>query len=126
MKISLLVLVSLIAILSKSVFGESLNKVGYYCIADDYQTTATFQGRLFYFTLDANCMKLKNTENKDTWSWKINVNNSLGDSEGSRNSCKEADDGWIGNPAIWKSQDRKLISMDMHLGKASFSCQPKK
>jgi hypothetical protein len=125
MKISLLVFTSLLTILSKSVLGDSLNKADYYCTADDYQTVSTFRGKLFYFTLDSNCMKLKNTETKDTWSWKINLKNSLGDTEGSRNLCDKNDDGWVGNPAIWKSQDRKLISMDMHLGKTSFSCQPK-
>jgi len=125
MKIKLYIFWLLLLTISNHVFSQNNAAVGFYCTADDYQTASSFRGKLFYFTTDGNCMRLKNTETKDTWSWKINLKNSLGDTEGSRNSCNKNDDGWVGNPAIWKSQDRKLVSMDMNLGKTSFSCQPK-
>jgi len=76
----------------------------------------------FSISVDSTCIKLLNLEDKKMdWSWKVNLTNSLGDLEGSRHNCTKKDDGWIGNPAIWKMSEMKFIAFNTSTNNSGFS-----
>jgi len=82
----------------------------YVCTPSDSKTQLTYLGKLFLLTIDTKCIKLRSLQHKsDSWHWKVTLTNSLGDVEGSRHFCDQKDDGWIGNPAVWRKSSKKLI-----------------
>ena len=84
------------------------------CTPADAITQITYGGKLFSVSIDSTCIKLLNLEDKTKdWSWKVSLTNSLGDLEGSRRFCTKKDDGLIGNPAIWKMSEMKLIAFSI-------------
>jgi hypothetical protein len=99
------------------------------CTPADAGTQIVYGGKLFSVSVDSTCIRLLNLENKTKeWSWKVSLTNSLGDLEGSRQFCTKKDDGYIGNPAVWKMSAMKLITFNVSTENLSssantFNCQ---
>ena len=101
----------LISLLLCSVSCAWATKKVFVCTPADIPTQIMYGGKLFSISVDSTCIKLLNLEDKKMdWSWKVNLTNSLGDLEGSRHNCTKKDDGWIGNPAIWRMSEMKFIA----------------
>ncbi len=119
----------LISILLFSVNSAWATKKVFVCTPADAPTQIAYGGKLFSVSVDSACIKLLNLEDKTKdWSWKVSLTNSLGDLEGSRHYCTKKDDGLIGNPAIWKMSEMKLITFNTstnYLGynNNTFNCQ---
>lgn len=89
-------------------------KKNFVCTPADAGTQIVYGGKLFSVSVDSTCITLLNLENKTKeWSWKVSLTNSLGDLEGSRQFCNKKDDGYIGNPAVWKMSAMKLITFNI-------------
>jgi hypothetical protein len=105
------------------------SKQVFVCTAADKPTQIMYRGKLFSVSVDSTCIKLLNLEDKKLdWSWKVSLKNSLGDLEGSRHDCSKNDEGWIGNPVIWRSSELKLIAFNsatnnFGFSASSFNCQ---
>jgi hypothetical protein len=98
--------------------------VEYVCRSADIGTSLFYHGEVFKLKVNDDCLMLTSLEAKDTaWSWKIYSSNSLGDKEGLRNLCNKADDGLIGQPAIWRQGKMKFISFDEDRAPSRFNCQ---
>jgi hypothetical protein len=119
----------LISLLLFSVSSAWATKKNFVCTPADAGTQIVYGGKLFSVSVDSTCIRLLNLENKTKeWSWKVSLTNSLGDLEGSRQFCNKKDDGYIGNPAVWKMSAMKLITFNVstdNLGSSAntFNCQ---
>ena len=119
----------LISLLLFSASYSWASKQVFVCTPADAPTQIAYGGKLFSVSIDSACIKLLNLEDKTKdWSWKVSLTNSLGDLEGSRHYCTKKDDGLIGNPAIWKMSEMKLITFNTstnYLGynNNTFNCQ---
>lgn len=120
------ILISLL-LFSTSYVGAA-NKV-FVCTPADAPTQIMYGGKIFSVSVNSSCIKLLNLEDKlKDWSWKVSLTSSLGDLEGSRHNCTKNDDGWIGNPAIWRMSEMKLIVFNTAANNfgftaSTFNCQ---
>jgi len=104
----------LIALLLFSVGSSWATTKNFVCTPADAGTQIVYGGKLFSVSVDSTCIRLLNLENKTKeWSWKVSLTNTLGDLEGSRQFCTKKDDGYIGNPAVWKMSAMKLITFNI-------------
>ena len=119
----------LISLFLFSVTSSWATTKNFVCTPADAGTQIVYGGKLFSVSVDSTCIRLLNLENKTKeWSWKVSLTNSLGDLEGSRQFCTKKDDGYIGNPAVWKMSAMKLITFNIstdNLGSNhnTFNCQ---
>ena len=91
--------------------------------ADDVTSRFYYGGQAFKLKVSDDCLLLTSLEAKDQyWSWKVYSSNSFGDKEGVRKFCSKADDGYIGNPAIWREGKMQLISFDESGATYRFNC----
>lgn len=112
----------LLTILLFSISSAWATKKIYVCTAADTPTQIMYRGKLFSVSVDSTCIKLLNLEDKKLdWSWKVSLKNTRGDLEGSRHDCTKNDDGWIGNPVIWRETEMKLIAFNSMANNAGFS-----
>ena len=112
----------LISLLLFSVSCAWATKKVFVCTPADIPTQIMYGGKLFSLSVDSACIKLLNLEDKSRdWSWKVSLTNSLGDLEGSRHFCTKKDDGLIGNPAVWKMSELKLITFNTSTNNSGFS-----
>ncbi len=119
----------LLTIILFSINSAWAEKKIYVCTAADTPTQIMYRGKLFSVSVEPTCIKLLNLEDKKLdWSWRVNLKNSLGDLEGSRHDCSKNDEGWIGNPAIWRLSEMKLIAFNAAtknygFSASTFNCQ---
>jgi hypothetical protein len=119
----------LISLLLFAVSCAWATKKVFVCTPADAGTQIMYGGKLFSVSVESTCIRLLNLEDKTKdWSWKVSLANSLGDLEGSRQFCTKKDDGYIGNPAVWKMSEMKLITFNVSTGSLgssanTFNCQ---
>lgn len=92
---------------SRDVLAES-----YGCNPINDLTANAFRGYLFQLEVTNTCIDLKNIETKDNWTWKVVSKNSLGNKDGVRMFCNEADTGLQGLPVYWEQSSLRLVAFD--------------
>ncbi len=113
----------LIALLLSPLVSSATKSLEYVCTPDDAATQLTYTSKAFRVDVSDDCISLQSLEDKSrSWSWKVFIRDSLGNKEGSRHFCDKTDSGWLGNPAIWRQDDRKLITFNEKKPPNSFTC----